>query len=150
MGGQTALCTIIAKNYIAHARTLVESFREFHPEIACYVLIVDEFEKYVTPAQEQFEVISLRELELPKERTLCFKYNVTELCMATKPFLLEHLFQKRGGIHKLLYIDPDILITAKLSELFAKLDSFDVVLTPHVETDYPDDGLQPDDAAVLQ
>jgi hypothetical protein len=101
------------------------------------------------PAQEQFEVISLRELELPKEKTLCFKYNVTELCTATKPFLLEHLFQKRG-LHKLLYIDPDILVTAKLTELFTKLDSFDVVLTPHVETDYPDDGLQPDDAAVLQ
>jgi len=149
MGGQTALCTIIAKNYIAHARTLVESFRECHPEIACYVLIVDEFEKYVVPAQEQFEVISLRELELPKARTLCFKYNVTELCTATKPFLLEHLLQKRG-IQKLLYIDPDILVTAKLSELFAKLDRFDVVLTPHVETDYPEDGLQPDDSAVLQ
>ena len=149
MEGQVALCTIIAKNYIAHARTLVESFREFHPEIACYVLIVDEFERYVAPAQEQFEVISLRELELPKARTLCFKYSVTELCTATKPFLLEYLCQKRG-IQKLLYIDPDILVTAKLSEPFARLDSFDVVLTPHVETDFPDDGLQPDDSAVLQ
>jgi hypothetical protein len=149
MERRVALCTIIAKNYIAHARTLVDSFREFHPEIACYVLIVDEFEGYVVPADEQFEVMSLRELELPKMRSLCFKYNVTELCTATKPFLLEHLLQVRS-IQKVLYIDPDVLVTGRLTELYAKLDSFDIVLTPHVEADFPDDGLQPDDSAVLQ
>jgi len=146
---RVALCTIIAKNYIAHARTLVESFLEWHPGIPCYVLIVDEFEGYVVPAQEQFEVISLRELELPKVTSFCFKYSVTELCTATKPFLLEHLIQKRG-VEKLLYIDPDILITGALTDLYARLERFDIVLTPHVETDFPDDGLQPDDSAVLQ
>ena len=46
MEGQVALGTIIAKYYIAHARTLVESFSEFHPEIVCYILIVDEFERF--------------------------------------------------------------------------------------------------------
>src|SRR5262249_31688298 len=119
------------------------------PEIACDVLIVDGFEGYVTPAREQFEVMSLRELYLPKARTLCFRYNVTELCTAAKPSFLLHLLQTQC-IQLLLSIDPDVIVTAKLSGLFAKLDSFDIVLTPHVETDNPDDGLQPDDSAVLQ
>jgi len=50
----------------------------------------------------------------------------------------------------LLYLDPDILVTASLDQLYEELGTFDIVLTPHLDHDYPADGLLPDDGFVLR
>lgn len=144
-----AICTIIAKNYLAFARTMAESFLAFHPDLKCYVLIVDEFEDYINPADERFEIVKLTDLEIPNFRSLCFKYNVKELCTAVKADLLDYLIRVKS-INRLLYLDPDILITGPLDGVFEKLDVHDIVLTPHLDTDYPDDDLLPDEGHVLR
>lgn len=145
---QYTICTIVAKNYIASARTLCESFLVCHPDSKCYVLVVDEIEGFIDPAHEDFEFVSLEELGISDLSNLCFKYNVVELSTAVKPFLLEYLIQEKS-IDKLLYLDPDILITKELNNLYDHLDHFDIVLTPHLDTDYPEDNLLPDDALIL-
>jgi len=144
-----AICTIIAKNYLAYARTLAESFLSFHPDHKCYVLIVDDFEAYIDPADECFEIVRLTDLEIPDLPDFCFKYDVKELCTAVKAHLLGYLTRERS-VERLLYFDPDILITAPLDELYEKLDIHDVVLTPHLDTDYPEDDLLPDDSHILR
>jgi len=144
-----AICTIIAKNYLASARTMAESFLAFHPDLKCYVLIVDEFDDYINPADERFEIIRLTDLGIPNLRSLCFKYDVKELCTAVKAELLDYLI-RRKSIDRLLYVDPDILITGSLDGIFEKLGVYDIVLTPHLDTDYPDDDLLPDDGHVLR
>jgi hypothetical protein len=50
----------------------------------------------------------------------------------------------------MLYLDPDVLITAPLEQLYEELEIYDIVLTPHLDTDYPDDGLLPDDGYILR
>jgi glycosyltransferase involved in cell wall biosynthesis len=142
-------CTIIAKNYLAFARTLAQSFLSFHPDNKFYVLIVDEIEGYLKPAEECFETISLNDLEIPDLPSLCFKYDIKELCTAVKPYLLDYLIRKKS-IERMLYIDPDVLITAPLKQLYEELEIYDIVLTPHLDTDYPDDGLLPDDGYILR
>src|SRR5215471_5909574 len=142
-------CTIIAKNYLAFARTLAQSFLAFHPDNKFYVLIVDEFEGYLNPAEECFETVSLNDLEIPNLPSLCFKYDIKELCTAAKPYLLDYLIRKKS-IEKMLYIDPDVLITAPLKQLYDELEIYDIALTPHLDTDYPDDGLLPDDGYILR
>ena len=149
MGAQRAICTIIAKNYLSRARTLCSSFKKFHPDLPCYVLVVDHCEGYIDPAEECFEIVSLSSLNLPSSNSLCFKYNVLELCTAVKAHLIEYLFQEQG-ITQLLYIDPDILITNSLDDVFDRLDEFDIVLTPHADEDYPDDGLMPNTGTLLR
>lgn len=144
-----AVCTIIAKNYVSAARTLCHSFLSQHPNYKCYVLIVDDFEGYIDPLNEPFEIVTLSDLEIPNLTSFCFKYNVTELCTAAKPFLLEKII-KNKNVNKLLYIDPDILVTNSLSHLYEKLNDFDIILTPHIDTDYPEDNLLPDDGSVLK
>jgi hypothetical protein len=62
---------------------------------------------------------------------------------------LDYLIRKKS-IEKMLYIDPDVLITAPLKQLYEKLEFYDIVLTPHLDTDYPDDGLLPDDGIILR
>src|SRR5207253_9828826 len=86
-----AACTIISKNYLAHARVLAESFAECNPEIPFFVLLVDRNDGSISTAREAFEVIELEELDAPDLLRLCFQYSVIELNTAVKPYLLAHL-----------------------------------------------------------
>jgi len=144
-----AICTIIAKNYVAFARTLVQSLRAFHPDYQCYVLIVDDFEGYIDPADEPFEIVKLTDLAIPNLPDFCFKYDIKELCTATKAHLLDYLIREKS-VARLIYLDPDILVTASLDGVFEKLGTYDIVLTPHLDTDFPNDDLLPDDGYVLR
>lgn len=143
------MCTIIAKNYLAFARTLAQSFLSFHPDYKCYVLVVDHFAGYINPPDECFEIVKLTDLKIPNLPGLCFKYDVKELCTAAKADLLDYLIREKS-VARLLYLDPDILVTGPLDGLYEKLGSYDIVLTPHLDTDYPDDDLLPDDGHILR
>ena len=149
MNNERAACTIIAKNYISFARTLAQSFLTHHPDYKFYVLIVDEFAEYVQPADESFEIIALADLNIPDPERLCFRYDVKELCTAVKADLLSFLLKEKS-IFTLLYLDPDILVTANLDQLYEQLSTFDIILTPHLDKDYPADGLLPDDGFILR
>src|SRR6266850_7901096 len=143
------LCTIIAKNYVAFARTLAQSFLSQYSDGKVYVLIVDDFEGYINPADECFEIVGLRELKIPKLPEFCFKYSLKELCTAAKASFLEYLICDRR-CESLIYLDPDVLITGSLDQLYESLTNHDIILTPHLDTDYPDDGLLPDDGHILR
>jgi len=149
MSQKRAVCTIIAKNYVAFARTLVQSFLSFHPDYKCYVLIVDDYAGYINSSDECFEIVNLTDLDIPNLSGFCFKYDVKELCTAAKAHLLEYLIREKS-VERLIYLDPDILVTASLAEIYDQLGTYDIVLTPHLDTDYPDDDLLPDDGYILR
>ena len=141
-------CTIIAKNYVAFARTLCDSFLAHHPNGVFSTLVIDDIDGYIDPAQEHFEIISLASLGIPDLRDFCFKYNITELSTAVKPYVLKYLFDVKQ-VEKILYLDPDILVTGPLEDLYHLLDFHDIILTPHLDADFPDDGRKPDDAHIM-
>lgn len=144
-----AICTIIAKNYLAFARTLCSSFLEYHPDGACYVLIIDDVDGYVDPNDELFELVRLPDLNIVGLREMCFKYNIIELSTAVKPYLLQHLLDTKA-VDKMLYLDPDIMVMNRLDQLYKELDTADFIITPHIDTDYPDDNLFPNDAHIMK
>jgi len=143
------ICTIISKSYLPQARVLAKSFLSSHPGGRCYVLVVDELEGHFEPKDQPFEVVRLADLQIPELTSFKFKYGVVELCTAVKPYLLTFLLTTRKCT-KVAYLDPDILILAPLSDLFGRLDDHEILLTPHVDKDYPDDGLTPDDSTLLR
>ncbi|MBT8060265.1 MAG: glycosyl transferase [Gammaproteobacteria bacterium] len=143
------ICSIVAKNYIAFARTLARSFLEQHPDGRCFVLIVDDTAGFVEPDQEPFELVTLDRLDIPRVQNLALGYDITEFSTSVKPYFLEYLFREYNP-ETLLYLDPDILVTDSLSPLVAELDGADIILTPHLDTDYPDDGLMPDDSHIMR
>ncbi|MGI8820715.1 MAG: hypothetical protein ACR2ID_07610 [Chthoniobacterales bacterium] len=132
----TAICTIVARNYLPYARVLCASFLQHNPDGRCFVLIIDELEKEAE-TNKTFESVTLDHLSINNASAFCFKYDVTELSTALKPHLLDFLIKKRG-VERLLYLDPDILVTGSLSELFRQLSDHDVIITPHLDTDFPD------------
>lgn len=145
------ICTIIAKNYLAHARTLCASFLEHHPEGRCYVLVIDDHAGFIDPAAERFQLVSLADIPLPEPaRRFCFKYDVTELATAVKPFFLRWLLETRGEAAA-FYLDPDILVTAPLDPLHDRLlRGGGLLLTLHLDTEFPDDGRLPDDRHIMR
>ena len=135
MKSDITVCTIIAKNYLAQARTFASSFRAQHPEIPIHVLVADQIDGRFDPKNEIFTVVSLDELGFEDGDSLTFKYTLLELSTAVKPQFLTLLF--RRGFKKVLFFDPDILITNPLDNLFAELDTADAILTPHIITPIP-------------
>ena len=76
------ICTIIAKNYVGHARVLAESFREHHPEGTCYVLVIDEVEGYIDPSSEPFKLVTPAQLDIDDYEHMAAIYDVLELSTA--------------------------------------------------------------------
>lgn len=124
-------CTIIARNRLAHARVLAESFFRHHPDGAFTVLVIDDVEESIDPAGERFRL--LRGPEIFSERRefhrMAAIYTVIELATAVKPTLLRFLLDE--GAPEVVYFDPDVWIHAPLDDLVQLVRERSIVLTPH-------------------
>jgi hypothetical protein len=145
---QPAICTIISKNYLAHARVLTQTFLQHHPTGRVFVLLVDEVEGYFDPATEPFTLITAAQLNLPHFQTMTFRYTILELNTALKPYFLAYLFEQHQ-LEKLCYFDPDITINQPLTEIFSLLASHLMVLTPHL-LDFLEDDRLPDEPYIMR
>jgi glycosyltransferase involved in cell wall biosynthesis len=145
---EIAACTIVSKNYISLARVWNDSFLRHHPGARTFVLLVDRIEGKFDPKGERFELIEIGELGIPALPDLAFKYNITELNTAVKPFFLDYLLRKRG-VERLFFFDPDILVLAPLDRARSELAGANVVLTPHTLSPMPTDGFKPTEVDFL-
>lgn len=145
---RAAICTIIAENYLAAARALVASVRRWHGGVPCYVLVVDRPDREPAAREEDFHLLTCGQIQLPDLGGMAFKYNVTEFATAVKPWLLLHLLVRMQH-RKVLYFDPDVYLTGDVGGLLLRLNEGDLVLTPHLDADFPEDGKQPSDGDIL-
>ena len=125
------ICTIISKNYLAHARVLTDSFLKNNPNGKIFVLLVDEIENQFDPRNEKFSLINLDDIGIPNLKSFCFKYSILEMNTNVKAHLLKYLFEKYN-LKKIAYFDPDILFTNSLQNLWNLLEKKSIVLTPHI------------------
>jgi len=124
-------CTIVSNNYLAYARVFTRSFLEQHPDGKVYVLVVDRPDPSLRYADEPFEAVLVESLGFPGFPHYSFQYSILELDTAVKPWFLLHL-QRTYGLDRACYFDPDILVTGDLSEIYQRLSTADVLLTPHI------------------
>lgn len=142
------ICTIIAKNYVAFARVLANSFKENHPDGNCTVLVIDDPGGYIDPAEEPFELLTIRDIGLPDPERMAAWYDVMELSTAVKPWLLRTLLERPDYDH-VAYLDPDIRVFAPLEEIERRVGEHDIVLTPHFNKPLPRDGRKPAEEDIL-
>jgi glycosyltransferase involved in cell wall biosynthesis/SAM-dependent methyltransferase len=143
------VCTIIAKNYLAHARVLAESFQRHHPDGRCCVLVIDEVDGYVDPAREPFVLVRPEQIGLDAWDEMRGAYDVMELSTAVKPWLLRHMLREHDDGSGVAYMDPDIQVISPMTELEAVLREHAIVLTPHVLDGMPRDGRKPSETDIL-
>ena len=142
-------CTIVACNYLAHARVLAASFAEHHPDADFTVLLIDDEDGTLEDGRERFPVLRLRDIGLDGDevRRLAAIYTVTELATAVKPRFLRHLLSL--GRRHVIYLDPDIRIYGPLQDAAALAERHGIVLTPHITEPMPEDERQVDDFTIL-
>lgn len=142
-----AACTIIYRNYLSHARILANSFHQQVPNGRFYLLVIDGLPRKAR-LEPNIRVINIDELKIRTFYEMVFKYDVTELSTAVKPTLLMLLLNQFGEKH-VAYFDPDILIMRPLNRLSELLQTNDIVLTPHLLTPIPLDGLKPSEQDIM-
>jgi hypothetical protein len=127
---KTAIFTIASLNYIAYARTLMESVQNCHPDADRFMLLVDEPSSAIDLASETFTVVPVKDLDIDGFDEMAFKYDIMEFNTAVKPFFMSWLLKK--GYRYVIYFDPDIMLYSKLDLLIGHLDDHSIVITPHI------------------
>jgi hypothetical protein len=125
-----AVATIVAKNYFSFARALAESVQSRHPRVPFFVLLADEAGYYLDPSREPFQVVELRELNIPRLERFRFHYSQQPLSYASTPYLLAHLLTR--GYTRLIFVKQESLVLGDLSPVFDLLDRTSIVMTPHL------------------
>ncbi|MEJ8568218.1 putative nucleotide-diphospho-sugar transferase [Elongatibacter sediminis] len=97
--------------------------------------------------ERSFEIIPFEALNLENGRGMLFQYTPFELCCALKPFALRHLLDQ--GFERVIYLDADMAVFSGFGPVLEALGSADVLVTPHLDAPFPQDGLQPDDGHLL-
>jgi hypothetical protein len=128
--GRFAGATIVAKNMLARARVVARSFAEHHPGAPFFVLLTDEVDGYFDPAQEMYEMVLLRDLDLPDSAAFRFSHPQQRLSYAATPYLVAALLDR--GYDGVVFIKQESLVLGDLRETLANLPPGGIALTPHL------------------
>jgi glycosyltransferase involved in cell wall biosynthesis len=142
--------TIVSRNYLAYALTLMQSVAAQHPDSKRYLCLVDERAGDPTLDTGLFETITIDQLDLPDFDAFVFRYDIMELNTAVKPYMFEWL-RMRNPEAGLVYLDPDIYVARPLAEVsraFAERKL--AVLTPHLNAPLLDDGKFPTELSLMR
>lgn len=138
--------TICARNYFAQALTLARSFRQFHPESDFRVVLMDRKDPAFAARFPEVEIVWAEDLGLPGFAAHSLRFDVIEFSTNVKPHCLQLLL---GAYEKVLYLDPDTCLYDRLDEIYARLDTASVVVTPATMAPVMD-GHRPDDIEYLR
>jgi hypothetical protein len=126
----TNVFTIVSCNYLAEARMLMDSVKEFLPEAGRTVFFIDDWAGKFDPAAEDFECVAAWKTSMPRYRHFAFAYSPGEFCFALKPFCARYLFDHTPA-QSLIYVDSDMLFLARPDALLESLRGHPIVLAPH-------------------
>ena len=141
--------TIVSRNYLAYALTLMQSIAQQYPDAPRYLCLADT--RADDPALDSalFETVTIDQLALPHFQAFVFRYDIMELNTAVKPYMFAWL-RARHPQAGLVYLDPDIFVLRRLDKVeqaFAR--GALAVLTPHLNAPIDDDCF-PDELTVMR
>mgnify|MGYP000922426057 CR=1 FL=1 len=139
--------TIVSRNYLHYAFNLMASVAVHLPQARRVIVLCDAADGTQVPAAG-IELIGIEALGTEHLDRLVVQYTILELNTAIKPFAFAHLFAA-ADVEAVVYFDPDIQLFSSGSALLQRLQTSDVVLTPHLTAPLDDDR-QPTDLSILQ
>lgn len=124
-----AACTLATPRFIAAACLAAESFREQHPGIPTYGLLVGERDDFPGAERLPFQALRFEDLVTPPAASQRFRYDERALSCSLKASLLETL-DRRFGVECALYLDADTWVLSPLGEILKMLERHPMVLFP--------------------
>src|SRR6267154_3286584 len=133
MGNKRIAFTLCSNNYLAQAKTLGDSLLKNNPDYLFFIGLVDKFNPEIDyTIFKPYQVIEIESIKIPDFNNLINKYNIVELNTAVKPFFFLYLLNRYPDCDQVIYFDPDILVTHRLTSIEEALTSSNVLLTPHI------------------
>lgn len=131
-GARATFLTIATADRAGQARLFARSARTCHPDARFVVLLAGSGTSASLFDGFYDRIIAAEELKFDSLADMRFRYSLSELCFALKPWALRHLLEEKidGPIY---YFDSDIELFSPLSEAEAALSGgANLVLTPHI------------------
>jgi len=122
--------TVCTANYLYQALTMGESLRKSNPDYELIIGLVDEIP--VTDFDIPYKIIPISEVQEVNLTGFKGEYTVMEVATACKPIFGLYLFEKYPDLDKLIYFDTDLWILESVEPIIKNLDTFDIILTPHI------------------
>lgn len=142
--------TIVSRNYLAYALTLMQSVAAQHPDSKRYLCLADERADDPALDTDLFETITIDQLDLPNFDAFVFRYDIMELNTAVKPYMFDWL-RMRNPKAGLVYLDPDIYVLQPLNDVAQAFSNGKLaVLTPHLNAPLSDDGRFPTELSLMR
>lgn len=107
-----------------------ESLRKTNPDYELIIGLVDELP--VTDFEIPYKIVPISEVQAVNLAGFKGEYTVMEVATACKPVFGLYLFEIYPDLDKLIYFDTDLWITDSVEHIIKNLDSFDIILTPHI------------------
>ncbi|MET0394931.1 MAG: hypothetical protein ABW019_17435 [Chitinophagaceae bacterium] len=148
----TIAFTLCSNNYLAEAKTLGDSILAHNPGWKFVIGLVDRKSAAIDYSPyAAFDIIEAETIGIENFRSMVQRYNIVELNTSVKADYFDYLFRTHaGGPLSVFYFDPDIVVYHPLDILETALQHHDMVLTPHILSPMPDDGLHPNEQLLLQ
>ena len=140
-------CTIVARNYLAQAQVLVDSFRKHHPDGTIDVLLIED-PATERPQVDGADVLMIDEIGIAPgvlER-MTVAYEIIEIATAVKPWLLR-TFSTAASTTRSTSIPTSRSSGRSPSSRLSREHS--IVLTPHLTEPMPRDGGLPAEQNLL-
>jgi hypothetical protein len=122
--------TVCTANYLYQALTMGESLKKTNPDYELIIGLVDKLP--VTDFKIPYQIIPISEVEEVNLAGFKGEYTVMEVATACKPVFGLYLFEKFPDLEKLIYFDTDLWITDSVEPIEKNLDSYDIIITPHI------------------
>jgi hypothetical protein len=146
----TLAFTICSANYLAQAITLGHTLKETNPKVQFRIYLVDRLEgRQEIRNHVPFPLIEIEQVPVTDFGGMVLRYNVVELNTSVKPYIIDYIFKSECNFYKIVYLDPDIMVFQPLTDLFTNLDSYNIVVTPHILTPSDNDPNIPQETSFL-
>jgi hypothetical protein len=125
--------TLCSNNYLAHAKTMLDSVRKVHPESNLIIGLVDRRDPGIDYSSlGDFEILDQESIGCQFFPEMLQRYDVVEFNTAVKPFYIEFLLKRSGNGSMLIYLDPDIFVYQPLDNIIERLKQFSIIITPNL------------------
>jgi hypothetical protein len=142
---RSVIFTACSANYLCKAAAMALSALDHHSDVDLVILVVDG-KRPASIADSRISLLWGEDLGFEDYLKTAFKYNIIEFNTALKPFAALYLL---SSYDQVIYLDPDVCVFSPLSSVYAGLEVYDAVFTPHALSPYCGNG-RPSDRDLLR
>jgi len=142
--------TVCTASYLAHAKTLADSFIEHNPDYIFYIGLLDRIdERFDEAFFAPHSIVEVAHWQIPYFAEMNERYTVFELSNAMKPYFAAYLLKEYSNAQLLIFLDSDIMVFGSFEHIEQVLQTHSIALTPHILTPIHEDGLSPRESEFL-